>query len=149
MQAVSLGAAAGGIWDTKYLVQQLPELFQALTSTSLQPLYQAINPGGAPQPEVPPSSSLAVRDVFLKICSVDMLCIMFTVHAARWDHRGEGAQVAEVLSRSGVRLPHVRHAAAFTRYTGADAPSHAHEAGSAPVLHVLDPQLDSLTYVST
>ncbi|BDA49408.1 Poly(A)-specific ribonuclease PARN [Coccomyxa sp. Obi] len=42
----------GGIWDTKYLIKQLPELFQALPSTSLQPLYQALNPGGPPEPQV-------------------------------------------------------------------------------------------------
>ena len=43
---------AGGIWDTKYLTKQLPGLSMVLPSTSLQPLYQALNPGGTPQPEV-------------------------------------------------------------------------------------------------
>ena len=42
----------GGLWDTKYLIKQLPELFQALPSTSLQPLYHSLNPGGTPEPQV-------------------------------------------------------------------------------------------------
>ncbi len=40
-------------------------------------------------------------------------------------------QVLEYLNSTGDRLPSVEHAAAFARYTGPDADSHAHEAGCA------------------
>lgn len=44
---------------------------------------------------------------------------------------GAMLQVRDYLSTTGGQLPAVVHAAAFTRYTGPDADTHAHEAGCA------------------
>ena len=56
---------AGGLWDTKHLVRQLPESFPRLPSTSLGPLYEALVEG----------------DLALEVCHNSMLCVYRIQHA--------------------------------------------------------------------